>query len=224
MSYLHASGRCSRKCGLEGSALFTLSGRRAFFSAAVVLPLQPDEMIREALDLSFVRAIEAGKDAPIVDAMISMGRSLGLLVVAEGVETEIQREYLTRKGCSQLQGYLISRPVGAAELAAWSKRINVGLLGQPEGLAQGVVTAMRRGGAATEMALSTGPRRMGGHRRSGGAGQPQAGDTGGHGSGVAETPAIVFHGPEKAGNHRVEQLRLLQIARMACPGENRQAR
>jgi hypothetical protein len=50
MSYLHASGRCSRKCGLEGSALFTLSGRRAFFSAAVVLPLQPDEMIREALD------------------------------------------------------------------------------------------------------------------------------------------------------------------------------
>jgi diguanylate cyclase (GGDEF)-like protein/PAS domain S-box-containing protein len=86
------------------------------------------------IDLSFVRAIEAGKDAPIVDAMISMGRSLGLLVVAEGVETEIQREYLTRKGCSQLQGYLISRPVGAADLAAWSKRIDVGFLGNQKAL------------------------------------------------------------------------------------------
>jgi EAL domain-containing protein (putative c-di-GMP-specific phosphodiesterase class I) len=63
-----------------------------------------------------------------------MGRSLGLLVVAEGVETEIQREYLTRKGCSQLQGYLISRPVGAADLAAWSKRIGVELLGNQKAL------------------------------------------------------------------------------------------
>jgi EAL domain-containing protein (putative c-di-GMP-specific phosphodiesterase class I) len=96
--------------------------------------LQGFRMDTLKIDLSFVRAIEAGKDAPIVDAMISMGRSLGLLVVAEGVETEIQREYLTRKGCSQLQGYLISRPVGAADLAAWSKRIDVGLLGNQKAL------------------------------------------------------------------------------------------
>lgn len=85
------------------------------------------------IDLSFVRAIEAGKDAPIVDAMISMGRSLGLVVVAEGVETELQREYLTTKGCSQLQGYLISRPVNAADLAAWAKRIGVALPGDQAG-------------------------------------------------------------------------------------------
>jgi diguanylate cyclase (GGDEF)-like protein/PAS domain S-box-containing protein len=86
------------------------------------------------IDLSFVQAIEEGKDAPIVDAMISMGRSLGLVVVAEGVETEAQREYLTTKGCSQLQGYLISRPVGAADLAAWAKRIDIGSLDHQESL------------------------------------------------------------------------------------------
>jgi diguanylate cyclase (GGDEF)-like protein/PAS domain S-box-containing protein len=74
------------------------------------------------IDLSFVRAIkETGDEAPIVDAMIAMGRSLGLVVVAEGVETQVQRDYLTSHGCSQLQGYLFSRPIGADELAAWAR-------------------------------------------------------------------------------------------------------
>jgi diguanylate cyclase (GGDEF)-like protein/PAS domain S-box-containing protein len=67
------------------------------------------------IDLSFVRAIvsETGT-APIVDAMIAMGLSLGLKIVAEGVETEIQRAYLVKRHCSELQGYLISRPIAAA--------------------------------------------------------------------------------------------------------------
>jgi diguanylate cyclase (GGDEF)-like protein/PAS domain S-box-containing protein len=74
------------------------------------------------IDLSFVRAIvKEGDQAPIVDAMIAMGRSLGLTVVAEGVETQVQRDYLATKGCSQLQGYLISRPISANHLAAWVK-------------------------------------------------------------------------------------------------------
>jgi diguanylate cyclase (GGDEF)-like protein/PAS domain S-box-containing protein len=76
------------------------------------------------IDLSFVRAIvNVGDEAPIVDAMIAMGRSLGLIVVAEGVETQVQRDYLTAKGCSQLQGYLISRPIGASALAVWTKAL-----------------------------------------------------------------------------------------------------
>jgi diguanylate cyclase (GGDEF)-like protein/PAS domain S-box-containing protein len=91
--------------------------------------LQGFQMDTLKIDLSFVHAIAPGKDAPIVDAMISMGRSLGLQVVAEGVETEVQREYLTRKGCAQLQGYLISRPVNAVDLTAWAKRNKVGLPG-----------------------------------------------------------------------------------------------
>jgi diguanylate cyclase (GGDEF)-like protein/PAS domain S-box-containing protein len=64
------------------------------------------------IDLSFVRSIVSeDRPAPIVDAMIAMGLSLGLRIVAEGVETEVQRAYLVKRQCSELQGYLISRPI-----------------------------------------------------------------------------------------------------------------
>jgi diguanylate cyclase (GGDEF)-like protein/PAS domain S-box-containing protein len=71
------------------------------------------------IDLSFVRAIVSDRDtAPIVDAMIAMGLSLGLRIVAEGVETEVQRAYLVKRHCSELQGYLISRPIRPEEVVA----------------------------------------------------------------------------------------------------------
>jgi EAL domain-containing protein (putative c-di-GMP-specific phosphodiesterase class I) len=71
------------------------------------------------IDLSFTRAIvSAHQDAPIIDAMIAMGLSLGLTVVAEGVETEAQRHYLSSRHCSELQGYLISRPIAPEEVVA----------------------------------------------------------------------------------------------------------
>jgi diguanylate cyclase (GGDEF)-like protein/PAS domain S-box-containing protein len=71
------------------------------------------------IDLSFTRAIvSAHEPAPIIDAMISMGLSLGLTVVAEGVETEAQRQYLSSRHCSELQGFLISRPIAPDELIA----------------------------------------------------------------------------------------------------------
>lgn len=65
--------------------------------------------------------------------MIAMGRGLGLTVVAEGVETEMQREYLTKKGCTQLQGYLFSRPVDATELVAWAERLDAQTLDNQHG-------------------------------------------------------------------------------------------
>ncbi len=69
------------------------------------------------IDLSFTRAIVAEhQPAPIVDAMIAMGLSLGLKVVAEGVETEVQRRYLASRHCTELQGYLISRPIAPDEI------------------------------------------------------------------------------------------------------------
>ena len=49
-------------------------------------------------------------------AIIVMGHSLGLQVVAEGVEDEAQRQVLREVGCDQLQGYLIGRPMPAGEL------------------------------------------------------------------------------------------------------------
>ncbi|MFZ0918529.1 MAG: EAL domain-containing protein [Candidatus Dormiibacterota bacterium] len=79
------------------------------------------------IDLSFVRAIVSDTGtAPIVDAMIAMGLSLGLKIVAEGVETEIQRAYLVKRHCSELQGYLISRPIGAAAVVEkFASRVSI---------------------------------------------------------------------------------------------------
>jgi EAL domain-containing protein (putative c-di-GMP-specific phosphodiesterase class I) len=52
----------------------------------------------------------------ITDAVIAMGHTLGLAVIAEGVETEVQANFLTEHGCTQAQGYLFSKPITAAEL------------------------------------------------------------------------------------------------------------
>ena len=71
------------------------------------------------IDRSFVSEITASADdAPIVSATIAMAHSLGLKVVAEGVETEPQLEYLRRNGCDLAQGYLLSRPVDADAVSA----------------------------------------------------------------------------------------------------------
>jgi diguanylate cyclase (GGDEF)-like protein len=71
------------------------------------------------IDRSFVSAIQAETDdAPIVAAIIAMAHSLGLTVVAEGVETAQQLAFLRHRGCNEYQGYLCSKPVIADEFAA----------------------------------------------------------------------------------------------------------
>ena len=69
------------------------------------------------VDRSFVRDVLSDPDdAALVDAMISIAHRLRLAVVAEGVETEDQLEYLRRGGCEFCQGYLKGRPMPASEL------------------------------------------------------------------------------------------------------------
>jgi diguanylate cyclase (GGDEF)-like protein/PAS domain S-box-containing protein len=81
------------------------------------------------LHQSFVQEITADpEDATIVSAMINIGRSLKQRVIAEGVETRAQFDFLQRHGCGEGQGYYFSRPV-AAEVAA-----NLFKSGMPEGL------------------------------------------------------------------------------------------
>jgi diguanylate cyclase (GGDEF)-like protein/PAS domain S-box-containing protein len=70
------------------------------------------------IDRSFVRDISTDvDDAAIVSAIISMAKSLKHLVIAEGVETQAQLDFLREQRCDQMQGYLFSRPVDAQELA-----------------------------------------------------------------------------------------------------------
>lgn len=55
----------------------------------------------------------------LTKAIVALAGSLNLRVVAEGIETEAQRELLTSMGCEEMQGYLVSKPLPAAELASW---------------------------------------------------------------------------------------------------------
>jgi diguanylate cyclase (GGDEF)-like protein/PAS domain S-box-containing protein len=68
------------------------------------------------IDQSFVRDITTDPDdAAIVQAIINLSRNLNYDVIAEGVETDAQRQFLFKNGCSQYQGYLFSRPVNSDE-------------------------------------------------------------------------------------------------------------
>ena len=72
------------------------------------------------IDQAFIRELDGsghGGDAAIARAIIVMAHSLGLEVVAEGVEEVAQLEFLRENGCDEIQGYLISRPVPATNLA-----------------------------------------------------------------------------------------------------------
>ncbi len=75
---------------------------------------------RLKLDRSFVEALPADlEDAAIASATLSLAQDLGMDVVAEGVESPAQVEFLTRRGCPMLQGHLFSEPLPAAEFDAW---------------------------------------------------------------------------------------------------------
>ena len=68
------------------------------------------------IDQSFVREIEAGKeDSPIVRAIVAIAAGLDLNLVAEGVETDVQAEYLGSLGPLEMQGYLFGKPMNAVE-------------------------------------------------------------------------------------------------------------
>lgn len=70
------------------------------------------------IDRSFVRDVEESrKSRAIVRSIVGLCKDLDIPVIAEGVETEAQREILVREGCTELQGFLFARPVPPAELA-----------------------------------------------------------------------------------------------------------
>jgi len=76
------------------------------------------------IDRSFLRELGEDpdarpRDAAVVRAIIALGATLGLDVVAEGVEHEAQRSFLTREGCGFAQGFLLGRPLPAEQARTW---------------------------------------------------------------------------------------------------------
>jgi EAL domain-containing protein (putative c-di-GMP-specific phosphodiesterase class I) len=79
--------------------------------------LQRIEVHKLKIDISFVRDVTSNPgNASIVMAIIALGHSLGLEVIAEGVEDEDQASHLRARACDVMQGYLISRPVPSEEM------------------------------------------------------------------------------------------------------------
>jgi EAL domain-containing protein (putative c-di-GMP-specific phosphodiesterase class I) len=77
------------------------------------------------IDRSFVMAMEKDiDDAKIVRSTIDLAHNLGLTVVAEGVENPAVLELLAELGCDEAQGYHMSRPLPANEMAAFAARWN----------------------------------------------------------------------------------------------------
>jgi len=71
---------------------------------------------RLKIDRSFVDDIQPGnEDCAIVKAIVAMGHGLGLSIIAEGIETALQQQFLSDLNCEEAQGYLFSRPVPADE-------------------------------------------------------------------------------------------------------------
>jgi EAL domain-containing protein (putative c-di-GMP-specific phosphodiesterase class I) len=72
------------------------------------------------IDRSFIQELGRHNESEaIVIAIIRLARSLGLGTVAEGVETESQRDYLSRAGCDLVQGFFYSKPLPAEDFARW---------------------------------------------------------------------------------------------------------
>jgi EAL domain-containing protein (putative c-di-GMP-specific phosphodiesterase class I) len=78
------------------------------------------------IDGSFVRDLgRTPQSEAVASAIIALARSLGLGVVAEGVETERQAQVLHRLGCHAMQGYLFSRPLPAEDFERWATRARI---------------------------------------------------------------------------------------------------
>jgi EAL domain-containing protein (putative c-di-GMP-specific phosphodiesterase class I) len=87
-----------------------------YSSLGYVRSFMPDRL---KLDMSFVKGIGHSRvDEVIVKTVLAMGHTLGIRIVAEGVETREQLDFLRTHGCDEVQGYLVARPIDVSTAAS----------------------------------------------------------------------------------------------------------
>jgi EAL domain-containing protein (putative c-di-GMP-specific phosphodiesterase class I) len=98
------------------------------------------------IDRSFINSmVEKPRDRSIVRSTIAMAHELGLVVVAEGVETETQLEMLRSDGCDRIQGYLIAKPMSGSALTKF--------LGRRKDAVSALGTSESDGGSSSDEAI-----------------------------------------------------------------------
>lgn len=97
---------------------FSLDDFGVGYSSLSYLKRLPLDQLK--IDQSFVRdVLTDANDATIAHTIVTLGRTLGLAVIAEGVETAAQQDFLSSHGCDAYQGYFFSRPLPAEQLEAF---------------------------------------------------------------------------------------------------------